>query len=553
MKKLLLTIMFLILPWIISAQVNITADITSNTTWSSENIYMLDGLIFVDSSATLTIEAGTVIKAKLQSNITTGDGASALVVRRGGKIIANGNLNQPIIFTSELDDVNNPNDLTADDNQLWGGVILLGRATTNQPTTENQIEGIPTTENARFGGNDDSDNSGVLRFVSIRHGGFSISGVPGDEINGLTMGAVGSGTTIEFVEVFANFDDGYEWFGGTVNTRYLVSAFCGDDAFDWDMGFRGKGQYWFAIQKSTEAGRGGELDGGDDCETCQPYGIPMLSNITWIGSGAGSSGVGGDGNDRALYFRDNSGGKLWNSIITDFVASSGALDIEDLASGEDSRARLDAGELVIQNNYWWGFSNGNTLASVAPQSYVQTHLTANTNTIADPQLRGISRTNNAGLDPRPQNGAPTTTGAINPPDPWFQVVPFYGAFDPANGIWTEGWTSVSQLGFTPTTNFVSGVEEDQLSSVPSDYSLSQNFPNPFNPSTKIQFSIPNSSEIKLSVYNILGQEVAVLVNGFRNAGTYEVNWEASDMPSGVYIYAIQSGNIFITKKMTLLK
>ena len=108
------------------SQVNVTADMTSNTTWTSNNVYTLDGLIFVDSSYTLTIEPGTVIKGKLQSNITTGDGASALVVRRGGKVIADGTAQEPIIFTSELDDVNNPNDLTATDRQLWGGLILLG-------------------------------------------------------------------------------------------------------------------------------------------------------------------------------------------------------------------------------------------------------------------------------------------------------------------------------------------------------------------------------------------------------------------------------------------
>ncbi|HEY4755426.1 MAG TPA: hypothetical protein VIH28_05140, partial [Ignavibacteriaceae bacterium] len=141
MKKLSVLIFMFFASMFTFAQVNVTADITSNTIWTANNVYTLDGLIFVDSSYTLTIEPGTLIKGKLQSNITTGDGASALIVRRGGKIIADGTAQNPIIFTSELDDVNNPNDLTASDRELWGGLILLGRATTNQPTTENQIEG----------------------------------------------------------------------------------------------------------------------------------------------------------------------------------------------------------------------------------------------------------------------------------------------------------------------------------------------------------------------------------------------------------------------------
>ncbi len=551
MRKLNVLLFFFMISSFAFAQVNVTADITSNTTWTSNNVYTLDGLIFVDSSYTLTIEPGTVIKAKLQANITTGDGASALVVRRGGKLIADGTAQNPIIFTSELDDVTNPNDLTAQDRELWGGLILLGRATTNQPTTENQIEGIPNTLNARFGGNDDNDNSGVLRYVSVRHGGFSISGVSGDEINGVTFGAVGRGTVVEHVEVFANFDDGYEFFGGTVEAKYLVAAFCGDDAFDWDMGFRGKGQFWFAVQGTDEAGRGGELDGGDDCETCQPYAVPLLSNITWIGAGASSVGVGGDGNDRALYFRDNSGGKIWNSIVTDFVASTSVVTVEDLGSGEDSRSRLEAGELVLANNIWWGFANGNTINSVATQDFVQTHLLANSNQITNPLLNGISRTPNGGLDPRPQSGSPAATGFVAPPDAFFSNVSFLGAFNPADGIWTQGWTAVSALGYTPFTTV--DVEENIISSTPVDFNLSQNYPNPFNPSTKILYSVVEPTQVKLTVTNILGQVVETLVNDFRSSGTYEVTFNASDLASGLYIYTLEAGSTFISKKMTLLK
>ena len=545
MKKIFILLFSVLLTTAVFAQINVTADIASNTTWSASNVYLLDGLIFVNDGATLTIEEGTVIKGKLQANITTGDGASALIVRRGGKILAEGSQTNPIIFTSELDDVNNPNDLTKDDRGLWGGVILLGKAVTNQPTTENQIEGIPTTEDAKFGGTDDNDDSGILRYVSIRHGGFSISGIPGDEINGLTLGAIGDQTVIEHIEVIANFDDGYEWFGGTVNSKYLVSAFCGDDGFDWDMGYRGKGQFWFLIQGTEEAGRGAEMDGGDDNETGTPYATPYVVNATYIGAGETTSPLpAGDGNDRALYFRDNSGGYYYSSIITDF--SQTGVNIEDLASGEDSRSRLEAGQLMLANNYWWGFGNGNTLDAIATQDFVRTHLTANNNFVQDPQLNNISRDENSTLDPRPSPSSPAATGAVQPNDPFFTVVPYHGAFDPNSFLWTEGWTAISVYGLTD-------VNESYVNNVPAAFELSQNYPNPFNPSTKIVYTVAEAANINLTVYNILGQQVAQLANSFKNVGTYEVTFDAENLPSGLYLYTLETGSTRITKKMTLLK
>src|SRR5690606_33449452 len=188
---------------------------------------------------------------------------------------------------------------------------------------------------------------------SIRHGGARIA--PDNEINGLTLGGVGRGTTIEYVEVLANQDDGFEWFGGTVDTRYLVAAFCGDDAFDYDEGFRGKGQFWFAIQADDDAGSGGEFDGGTTPEDGQPYAIPVIHNLTLIGSGAGGTTA---SNDFAMNIRDNAGGKFYNSIFTDFFGR--AVQVEDLASGEDSWSRLQADELVLQNNLFWGFGAGSS-------------------------------------------------------------------------------------------------------------------------------------------------------------------------------------------------
>jgi len=359
------------------------------------------------------------------------------------------------------------------------------------------------------------------------------------------MGAIGSGTTIEYIEVIANLDDGYEWFGGTVNTKYLAAVFCADDAFDYDQGWRGKNQFWFALNPDDESGRGGEHDGGDDDETGLPYAIPMFSNATYIGSGASSTGVGGDGNDRAIYFRDNAGGKYYNSIFTDYVGVG--IKVEDI-EGQDSRQQMEDGNLVMSNNIWWGFGKGNDILSIASgNQWVVDHLVANGNQVVDPQLRGISRTNDGGLDPRPQ----LEVSSISVDDEFFLNVSYVGAFDPNDGLWTEGWTALSNYGVTKKT--VTDVEETMIEEIPNSFELSQNYPNPFNPSTTISFSLPKTSEVQLNIYNVLGQHVAQLVNEVKNAGTYQVNWDASNLSSGIYIYRLQAGSKILTNRMILMK
>ena len=215
------------------------AMISGTVNFSKDTIYVLNGLVFVASNETLNIEAGTVIKGKPGA----GASASALVVAKGGTINANGTAADPIIMTYESD---NGTPQLSNVKGQWGGLIILGNAGLNSSPGSTQIEGIPTNEpRGIYGGSNDSDNSGIIRYVSIRHGGTDIGA--GNEINGLTLGGVGSGTTIEYIEVVANKDDGVEFFGGTANTKYLITAYCGDDSFDYDEGFRGKGQFWVTV------------------------------------------------------------------------------------------------------------------------------------------------------------------------------------------------------------------------------------------------------------------------------------------------------------------
>ena len=257
-------------------------DGTGTTTWTCNNTYLLDGFIFVNSGQALTIEPGTVIKGMAGA----GADAAALIVARGGQIFAEGTADCPITFTFEADPLDGS--VAFDTRGQWGGVIVLGAATTNLPTGEGQVEGIPAdNERAAYGGNDATDNSGAFRYVSIRHGGTTLAAA--NEINGLTLAGVGSGTTIDHIEVVANEDDGIEFFGGTVHVNYAAVAFAGDDSFDWDQGFSGGGHHWFSINKPGLGDRGGELD-GDDSPTVtsngQPFTIPTVTNWTMMGQGA---------------------------------------------------------------------------------------------------------------------------------------------------------------------------------------------------------------------------------------------------------------------------
>ncbi len=267
----------------------VEGSITTNTTWTSDKIYELKGRVVVDNGATLTIQAGTIIKGQEGS----GANASALVIARGAKIEAIGTPSQPIIFTSVLDNIEigqtSGTNLTKTDNGKWGGLIILGYApiSAGDGDTETQIEGFPATETyGTFGGSVANDNSGTLSYISIRHGGSLIGA--GNEINGLTLGGVGSGTTISNIEIVANLDDGIEFFGGTVNVSNLMVAFQGDDGIDIDMNYAGTISNFMVIH-GIDTDEALEIDGPEG--STYTSGLFTLSNGTirttdGVGTGA---------------------------------------------------------------------------------------------------------------------------------------------------------------------------------------------------------------------------------------------------------------------------
>ena len=220
--------------------VSVTGSIEGQQTWTSDNIYQLNQKVVVQDGAILTIEPGTIIKG----SSGTGSLASALVIARGGKLMAEGTASQPIIMTSASDDITvgqtMGSNLDQNDRGLWGGLIVLGNApcSFSNDVAAIQIEGIPAEDEwGLYGGTDAADNSGVMKYISIRHGGALIG--EGNEINGLTLGGVGLGTEIDNIEVVAVVDDGIEFFGGTVNASNLFVWAQGDDAIDIDQAYSG--------------------------------------------------------------------------------------------------------------------------------------------------------------------------------------------------------------------------------------------------------------------------------------------------------------------------
>ena len=406
---------------------------TGTTTWRKDRDYLLEGLVFVNDGQTLTIEPGTVIRAKTGQ----GSAASALIVARGGVIIADGTAADPIIFTCENDDLNGS--VQTEAKGLWGGVIILGAASLNNLYGENHIEGIPLSEpRATYGGIFDNDYSGIFRYVSIRHAGTNIG--DGNEINGLSLGGVGSETIIDHIEVISNADDGFEFFGGTVNAKYLIASFCGDDSYDYDEGFRGKGQFWVGIQDIQEGSQLLEANGGSFPENGRPLSAPLLFNLTLVGSGMD--------NDRsqAAYSR-NAGGWLANSIL---LNQQYGVSIEYKPDLEDSYQQFKNGSLKLKSNVFFDVANNDTSAifEVLTESVgvdleeqnarIREHFSTEKNKVEDPGLiytGGIYKLVISDY---------VFTGLAPYPDDWFDHVGYQGAFGTFN--WASGWTLISQEG-----------------------------------------------------------------------------------------------------------
>jgi PKD repeat protein len=308
MKKLLLAVMIMFFANnFAKAQFQtVSGHITTNTTWTNDKIYRMDGFIYIDSNATLTIQPGTIVRG---IKLTKG----SLIVTRGGKLIADGTVDKPIIFTSDEP----AGTRTYGD---WGGIIILGNAPINPVGGQATIEGGVNNAagDGQYGGPNATDNSGIIRYVRIEYSGIPFSA--NNEINGLTLGGVGSGTVIDYVMVSYNGDDSFEWFGGTVDCKHLIAYKGVDDDFDTDFGYAGNVQFGLAVRDANvfdQAGDSNSFESDNDAvgSGASPKTKSLFSNITSIGPKVTSSTSVNSKNNNALRLRRNTSCSVYNSVF----------------------------------------------------------------------------------------------------------------------------------------------------------------------------------------------------------------------------------------------
>jgi hypothetical protein len=543
----LLSISGIVFPAIDSTTLN-SSSITSNTTLFRSTTYYMKGFNYVQNGATLTIEAGTKIFGDFNTKGT-------LIIQRGAKIFANGNAGDPIVFTSQKP----AGQRAAGD---WGGVIILGRSGINTATGADsaEIEGFGPGLGPIYGGQPriDDDSSGVFRHVRIEFAGVNLTGISGNEINGLTMGGVGSRTIIDYVQVSYSGDDSFEWFGGTVNCRHLIAYKGLDDDWDTDNGFRGKIQFCLSVRDSgiVDISTSNGFESDNNANTPSNFNSPrtkaIFSNMTVIGPFAQSNWSLSTLWGRGGHIRRNTLLSAYNSIIMAWKVG-----FRFDGSGVGNAATGDT--IQIRNNILAGnvrLADSTGTGTFAPQAWLQTPAFGNTIFTDNASVQLTSPFNIYPDVPLPAtnvsnwiplSGSPALSGSnfSNPNLAGFENVSYRGAFGIDN--WTSGWAQ-----FNPKNYTVIGI--NQISSiVPVKFTLEQNYPNPFNPSTNLEFGILKLGFVSLKIYNTLGKEIATLVSANLQPGTYKYEFDATGLTSGIYFYTLTTEGISETKRMTLIK
>lgn len=362
----------------------LTGNITANATLTSGSSYKLSGGLHVKAGNTLTIEPGVTIVA------VDDDAPDYILIEQGAKIDAQGTASNPIVMTSELKK-----------SGAWGGIHICGRAHTNAG------EGVLSEiGNAPYGGSDDSDNSGTLRYIRLEYTGFALD--EEHEANGISFYGVGNGTTVEYVQAYKGSDDGFEFFGGSVNVKHMVVTDCTDDSFDWTEGWNGRGQFLVAYQSGEE-----ECDCLMECDNngnnfdATPVAHPILSNLTLVGDNSAN-------NTRGIRLRAGTQAEIYNSIITG-KAKCITLETEQteqaLLSGTSKLQHIAMSSDLDSEN---GIYTAEMFAAATGNS------TDYVNALANDYVGTLS-------------------GGVTPDDPFFTRVDYKGAVS-ANDDWTSGWT-----------------------------------------------------------------------------------------------------------------
>jgi hypothetical protein len=602
MKNYFLLLFFLLTTaGFLTGQVVVNSDITTNTTWTSNNIYLLQGgCLYVRNNATLTIEPGTLIK---------GD-AAAIIVLRGSKIIADGTKERPIVFTS-----NKPAGQRAPGD--WGGILLMGRAPINVPGGEATVEG--GCDQALYGGNDPNDNSGILRYVRIEFAGIPFQ--PNNELNSLTLGGVGAGTIIEHVQTSYGGDDAYEWFGGTVNGKWLIAYRTVDDIFDVDFGYSGSNQWLLGVSDPNIADVSGSNGFESDNDAAGSNNMPQtnghFSNVSIFGPIQPNGPTPNSNFQRALHIRRNSALDVFNSCFTGFPTGF-------RPDGTASIGNLTSGSLEFRNNIIAGCP---TPINPAGDPAVQAAFDAGANSIltnvTDVMVTDPFNATNPNFLPLAgsplQAGADFTAATLN--NGFFTPTTYRGAF--GNTDWTDCWaewdpinanytnsinyglnpaisqtTTDKEVAFTGTTpgavsylwDFGDGspasTQENPTHTYPGtggtfNVSLTVTssrgctatatasvgitavneveglsnlkvFPNPFSAKTTVDFTLKNQMELNVELLDMTGRTISLESRTF-DAGFNRFEIDGANLSGGIYFLRFMSAEGQKTVRISVLK
>ncbi len=473
-----------------AAEILVTEDISTSTTWTADNTYNLQNQIYVLPGATLTIEKGTRI-----ASTPTVDGAGSLAVCRGAKIFALGTAEEPIVMTSTADD-----GTWREACNEWGNLTIMGSAyisnsfeagntatfgAGNQSPMEGLTPEFPGDPRAIYGGGDDEDNSGALSHLSIRYGG-RVVGLT-NELNGLSLGGIGRGTDIDHIEIMNNVDDGIEIWGGTVNLRYVNIWNIGDDSFDIDQGWRGSAQYGLIVQGFSRDASQGSGVGDNMCETdgaensdAQPVTTAQIANFTLIGQP-----IDGDG---ATAWRDGARVQYNQCIIQDcgekVVRPDG--DDGDGASGYGHNGTLTLAQVFTTPANTTSSANDSGIAAAGGAAYLYSAQVGGTlagindsvlynnvnysdfnslngardNVVAAKAMPIVSLERDlpvvrggkvqqrvVSIDPRAAGQAVSANGA-NGENGFVEAASFRGGF--GDTVWLCGWSATDEFGFLAT-------------------------------------------------------------------------------------------------------
>ncbi len=486
----------------------VSADITSNTTWDTGTIVLLQNKIYVKNNAVLTIEPGVIIR---------GDKATqgSLLIARGAKIVAQGTANNPIVFTSSESAGNR---VEGD----WGGVVILGGARNNQPGGIANIEGIVVSSDSEYGGTNDEDSSGIFSYVRIEFPGIAFQ--PNKEINGLTLGSVGSKTNIDHIQVSFSGDDSYEFFGGTVDAKYLVVFRGLDDDFDTDFGYSGRVQFGLIIRDADLSDAAGDSNGFEsDNDATGTANLPrtkaVFSNITSIGplrNGTVTLPI-GEKFERAFYIRRNSAISIFNSIaaswekgiylkdagtVDNFTTNDSAVFANNIiASDIDITTVVDANATPAIYNTIFASGNNDSTSTVANVAWV--------------------------------NAFPASLSTT----PDYRLQPSSGAASGAS------FTDSKFVGVIP-----SGINQNEQEIT--NISL---YPNPVIDEVNININLNQLSKVTVTICDITGKAVMNVSKYPMNMGNTTVKINTSGLPAGIYFTIIASGSVQKTIKTVVVK